>query len=152
MKADLSDFFSAVEDIKFKNCGGCLYFCYVFYKWLKQNDMDTSDFQIIQYSKYSDEVEANLEWINYEEGASSAYHFTWVYDGIEMDAEGELSYEPDVEHRVELGGLNTPYCDVVEAFCEDALINGSWNFMFDRNEAIKIVKKTLGINTKTVAL
>jgi hypothetical protein len=139
----LQVFFDAVKEIPYKNWGGCLFFCYVFFLWLKKNNYSTSSFAIIQYDCYDgDYIRHNEDFIKGEtDFARSSAHFTWKYDGGEYDACGTPTYK--TKEFAELKGLQTRYGSLVACFCENALINGSWNPDFNRNAAIDIVKKNL---------
>lgn len=45
----LEKFFNGCSGIDCKNAGGCLFFCYAFWKWAKKNGLDLSSFDIVQY-------------------------------------------------------------------------------------------------------
>lgn len=139
---NLCPFFDLIEDIPSKNAGGCLFFVYVFWLWLKHNDLPTESFAINQYDWHSGVCAAkNMEWIATKGSkaiAASSKHFTWTYEGEEYDADGE--YE-DPAPKTELAGLNTPHCNLVDRFCQSALGNGEWNTWFDRDGARKILKE-----------
>jgi hypothetical protein len=136
----LKVFFDAVEEIQCKNLGGCLFFCYVFFLWLKKNNYNTDSFGIIQYDSWGNQyLRHNEAYIRGERSyARSSAHFTWLYEGTEYDSEGIYKgYRP--KDFAELNGLQTKYGSLVVSFCESALINGNWNPDFQRNEAIDII-------------
>jgi hypothetical protein len=146
----VSEFLDAVETIEAKNCGGCLFFCYVFYLWLKKNNLPTETFFIRQYADAlnNDRLYKNMEYKAPGSHAYASNHFTWFYNGIEYDAEGKI-------HRLdEIKGRKYTYVDLkqiceynlVESFCKDALIKGSWNPRFNRRKAFQIVEENLGID------
>lgn len=158
----LADFFKGVQSIENKNRGGCLFFCYAFYKWLKQNNMPTDSFQIIQYDEENScRITNNILWVsskinnlpNHYSSPQSSSHFTWLYNGIEYDGYGEVR-ETSRHRRWErvdnevLYGLNNSglKINLVEEFCTKALNYSSWNDWFERNEAIEIISETLGID------
>ena len=155
-RVDISPFFDAIIDIPDKNRGGCLFFCYAFWKWLKQNGYSTETFQIEQYDDdYSTtNIENNLEWIE-NNGANnnpiSSHHFSWWYEGEQYDAEGAVDntiyghFDSEV-----LYGLNTSRCCLVEEFCQKALIYSGWNCTFDRSDAIETLKEVLDIDLSDV--
>jgi len=140
----LQVFFDAVKDIPKKNNGGCLFFCYIFFLWLKKNGYNTNSFSIIQYSAGWDKecIVQNDAFIRGEsDRATSSAHFTWLYNGAEYDAEGTPTYRTNTFS--ELKGLQTRYGSLVKCFCENALQNGSWNPQFNRNAAIDIIKQRM---------
>jgi len=138
-KRELKTFFDAVADIPYPNSGGCLFFCYVFWLWLKKKGYDRSSFTINQYDYNETVIKRNIAFIEKKQkNAGSSNHFTWSYNGQEYDAEGIPSYTPGHRHVFKLR--------CVKRFCENALINGSWNHMFDRNAAIKEVGTKLRIS------
>jgi hypothetical protein len=149
----LDSFFDGVAEIPKKNLGGCLYFCLAFWRWLKMHDMDTSSFQIVQYGE-GYQIEQNTCWIedpdNGEPGPS--YHFTWMYEGTEYDADGSDEIECTGGYNpVTLSGLNTPYSELVEEFCRNALLNSDWNNSFCRQDACEIIKDNLNIDMSDVS-
>lgn len=155
MPRKLKPFFDAISDIPFKNCGGCLFFCYVFWLWLKKNEIDTKSFEIIQYDCDSREaIQQNEAWISgAEKNASSSWHFTWLYNKKEYDAENPVGkrYSPrQHETSVVLDGLNTKYLSLVEQFCLSALNESAWNTWFDREKAIEIIEERLGLDLSKV--
>lgn len=142
----IQDFLDGIAGIPDKNSGGCLFFCYAFLLWLEKNGLPTDSFIITQYARHeeSHKIEHNMNYVN---GASpmSSSHFTCMYECIEFDAEGlprdiwRLSYKRQKLNQIAEYGLN-------EAFCIDALKKGKWNTDFNRKQAIKTVKKNLGID------
>ncbi len=139
----IAEFHQSIEDIPFKNMGGCLFFCYLFYKWLIKNNFDLRSFDIVQYSYGTYEIVTNQEFIkgNHDVTASS-YHFTWMYNGFEYDSCGELNKGTvEGKKRVVLEGLQTRYGSLVIEFCETALSQSSWNVRFNRYNAVKHVRK-----------
>ena len=157
---DVSDFFNQIKDIPKKNAGGCLFFCYAFYKWLKKNDFPTDSFQIVQYDTSGYRLGSNLAWINNarnnEDNAcypQASDHFTFVYDGVECDGNGLFNKARWSDCRVEvLHGLNIPSMsvDLVEEFCVQALMEGEWNSEFNRGAAIEEIKECLDIDLGNV--
>lgn len=145
--ATLDKFFDELVDIPDKNYGGCLFFCYVFWLWLLENNLPTESFQILQHDYSERSALHNLEWINGNRSinAGSSSHFTWMYEGVEYDAEGEYTRNDDYDEIVELAGLNTAHCNLVGEFCINALTYGEWNCDFDRRGAISIVEDRLGV-------
>jgi hypothetical protein len=139
MYANLDHFFRGVEDIPSKNSGGCLFFCYVFWLWLKDNDMPTESFAINQYdTQRMDALQHNLAWIESQNGKpTAAYHFTWNYEGGEYDADGEFDIDSmfDDVTPTELSGLVGPWGNLVDEFCMNALKFSGWNYMFNFEEA-----------------
>ena len=154
--SNLSPFFEAIADIPEKNRGGCLYFCWVFWLWLKEQGMSTETFQIKQTSGPwggQEPITHNLKWIDTQGNANfpprSSYHFTWLYEGKEYDAEGPHC-EPN---GVILSGLNSPVSEpMVDKFCIEALNKGSWNSYFDRDHAIDMVMVHPNLNLDTTAV
>ena len=137
---NVSPFFGKIENIPNKNLGGCLFFCYLFWLWLKENDLPTDSFSIFQYDfEDGDSINQNLDWIlgDTDEAGSSA-HFAWKYEGIEYDSDGIRpeggwnNYE-----ATELLGLNHETGSLVEEFCLNAMLYGGWNYTFDLPEALK---------------
>lgn len=146
---ELKVFFDGVRPIEYKNNGGCLFFCYAFYLWLKKNGYDTSVFSIVQYcDPWENTIPQNEAFVEGKNSqAASANHFTWIYNGTEYDADGIVSVTKGAppacwqHHKFdELLEKN-----LVEKFCINALHNGSWNEMFDRKSAMKAIKNTFGI-------
>lgn len=150
MNVDLTPFFEKVKNIRAKNRGGCLFFALLFWKWLKQQGHDTSSFEIVQYNYDKQEIEHNLKWIESLTGnACSSNHFTWLYDGVEYDAESPRGYIRGafLSERGVLHGLNMPgHTPLVDAFCEDALMNSEWNDEFDRSSAIRRIENLFDID------
>lgn len=146
---ELKVFFDGVRPIECKNQGGCLFFCYTFYLWLEKNGYDDSSYSIIQYcADWEDTIPQNEAFVKgAKKEAASANHFTWMYDGKEYDANGLLakSNDPlpcDWKHH-KFDELMKKH--FVEKFCINALHNGTWNEMFNRNSAMKTIKDTFGI-------
>lgn len=148
-KVDISPFFDAITDIPDKNRGGCLFFCYAFWKWLKKHGHETETFQISQYDENQRaDIDSNLEWINGNaDNPTSSYHFSWWYQDNHYDAEGAVddSIYSDLDSEV-LYGLNTSRCCLVEEFCREALLYSGWNDRFCRKLAIHTIKETLDID------
>lgn len=141
---DVNEFFDGISEIESKNHGGCLFFCYLFFLWLKKNNMPLKDFDIIQYHDFYDNIEHNLNWLYDKEGDPvSSYHFTWIYDGLEYDSDGEADDYSFIRYRECLELRDE---EEIELFCANALKFGDWNPMFDRNEAIENVHHKFGID------
>ena len=150
------DFFAGIEYIPDKNNGGCPFFCYVFWKWLKKHGLPTESFDIAQYDAYWDSgnAEHNLEWIEgkIDDDPRSSCHFTWLYGGIEYDGEGIVNHSMvNGNKRVVLSGLNTVVAPMVDKFCIEALNKAGWNNWFNRNDAIDTIANTLEIDMNEVA-
>lgn len=149
MNKNLKPFFKGIKEIPCKNNGGCLLFAYTFWKYLKKNNLPTESFDIVQYaSSYENAIEHNIKWINKDndiEHPMSSFHFTWLYEGIEYDGEGKVGDEYKSMKRKILHGLNG-MTNLVDEFCVQALNKSSWNSMFDRPSAIKIIEEKLGID------
>ena len=152
-QSELKGFFDAVEDIEFKNNGGCLFFCYVFFLWAQENCPEALEsFDIVQYeSDWSQAIGHNQRWLEgEEENAMSSYHFTWTYKDRELDSEGVVDYseyENCVSEHLELTGDST----AIEMFCLSALNECSdWNWSFNRKEAKEKLEKRLGIDLNNV--
>ena len=145
---DLDPFFNAIQDIRGKNAGGCLWFAYVFWLWLKDNNLPTDSFGIVQY-QYRGEgcIEHNQKWIDGKmEGRNcvSSSHFTWYYEGLEWDADGEFQDEGYRDEARELAGLNEPHGSLVDDFCKNALRYAGWNDWFDRDTARDTLQERFG--------
>ena len=142
---ELSEFFDSVADIPNKNRGGCLFFCYVFWLWLIDNDMPLDSFDIIQYDyTHRPKLGQNMEWLcNGNLSPTSSYHFTWIYNGIEYDADGELCCFDDDGLECEALCIEN---DQIKDFCQHAINFAPWNDEFDREEAIYIIKDRLGLS------
>ena len=139
----VAPFFKKLNNIHNKNAGGCLFFAYVFWLWLKRNDLPTESFEIVQYDYNGDCSRHNLRWIaGQKKHAISSAHFTWMYEGIEWDAAGEFNNRrSDCVRRV-LEGLNTRYASLVERFCKVALRDrDQWNVSFDRDSAVRKLRR-----------
>lgn len=157
MNPKLVPFFSGIKSIQYKNNGGCLFFCYVFWLWLKQNNMPVETFQIVQYAspREDNEAEHNQAWIENQgeyDNPKSSYHFTWYYDGTEYDSNG-LVNRANINNnatRIVLDGLNTEYLELVEKFCVSALLHGSWNMMFDRAMAVSMIQEEFDLELEHV--
>lgn len=147
----LIPFFEGVEDIPFKNDGGCLFFTYSFWLWVKENNYPTESFQIVQYDHEDKrKIKHNLQFINGDRGNPVAsYHFSWIYDEEEYDADGR-HVGSDYLSREILKGLNERYSPVVDEFCLKALNRGGWNSTFKRKSAIEIVESNLLIDLSGV--
>lgn len=150
----LDPFFDAIEPIRYKNNGGCLFFAYCFWKWLKENGHPTESFEIVQYD-WSDKlaIKRNLRFIEGSENVpSSSYHFTWLYtiDGEELEYDAEGVYYPGLNAREVLTGLNTKFVSLVDEFCIKALNESDWNSRFNREEAIEIVESSLLIDLSEI--
>jgi hypothetical protein len=152
-------FFDAIHDIEDKNRGGCLFFCYAFWKWLKKNGYPTDSFQIVQYDNDNERIMQNIKWIENNRGISqdfensgnplSSSHFSWLYQDVEYDGNGHISKTRWVGYaKKTLFGLNTPNLnvDLVEQFCVGALTKSFWNDDFDRKGAIDDLVYSLGVN------
>lgn len=136
---DLDPFFDKIRNIPRKNSGGCLFFGYVFWLWLKAHGLPTESFEIVQYDYDGQASRHNMKWIEgQKEQVVSSAHFTWMYEGIEYDADGEyVRRRHDVTPLV-LSGLNTQHGSLVEKFCKNALRDrDQWNETFDRDSAVR---------------
>lgn len=155
MNKNLKGFFEGIKDIEDKNAGGCLFFAHVFWRYLKKNNLPTNSFEIVQYSpSYKDAIEHNIKWINKDNDVKhpiSSFHFTWLYEYTEYDGEGEVGDRFFHLKRKVLYGLNG-MSNLVEEFCVQALNKSSWNSMFERNDAIEIIKYNLDIDMSDVQL
>lgn len=152
MKTDVQEFFDAIYPIKDKNSGGCLFFCYAFFLWLKKNKLPLNDFQIKQYSREEYKIENNKGYHNGNTPVSSA-HFTWIYDGKEYDSIGAAtrkSFTFDKLSFYKSDILDTVTHDIVESFCIDALSINQWNDAFERIPAVDHIRKTLGLELSHV--
>ncbi len=144
----LKHFFGTIKPIEYKNNGGCLFFCYVFWKYLKKHNLPYNTYQIVQYELGDSNTKRNIQFINGEvDTADSSRHFTWLYEGKEYDGNGETkagnsAYGTD-GNRTVLNGLQNDYENLVDKFCVNALTHGDWNSMFNRKQAIKRIEKTL---------
>lgn len=137
------EFFDAVADIDAKNNGGCLFFCYAFLLWAKQEGIDLSTFRIKQYAVF-DEIEHNTKFFNGEVGsAKSSWHFTWLINDVEYDGNGPTPPVHIKKFHIFSGDINK-----LENFCINALENGSWNHDFCRVHAIDVIRDNLNINIK----
>jgi hypothetical protein len=149
---DVSPFFDAIYDIENKNRGGCLFFCYAFWKWLKKNGHSTESFQIVQYDYDKTPIMQNIQWINTNKGNPvSSNHFAWIYQGVEYDSEGIIKHKKNYLREI-LYGLNSPKLnvDLVEQFCVKALTKSCWNDEFDRKGVIDDLVYSLGVNLYNV--
>lgn len=143
INTDLQAFFDGIKDIEGKNFGGCLFFCYLFFLWLEKNKMPTRSFKIVQHD-YDDKyyINRNIDFIRGDrDKAVSSWHFSWIYKGIEYDSEGT---DPMTHFSRKVLALSNK--GIIRSFCKSALIFGSWNSTFDRQEAIEHVIKTLDID------
>lgn len=151
---DVKEFFNKICDIDDKNAGGCLFFCYLFFCWLRKNNYPTDSFEIIQMSSMfeEDRIQENIEFINKQrESAVSSAHFAWRYNGEEYDSEGVLNHirwERYTKATLPLFGD----ANAIVALCENALTNGRWNSCFDRNATIPIVTERFGIDLSHLKL
>lgn len=145
---DVKEFFDKISDIGDKNAGGCLFFCYLFFCWLRKNDYPTDSFEIIQMSSDFEQnrIQENIEFINKQrDSAVASAHFAWRYNGEEYDSEGKLNH---VRWTYYTKATLPLFGDVnaIVALCENALINGRWNTWFDRNATIPIITERFGID------
>lgn len=149
MNPKLKEFFDSIAHIQNKNAGGCLFFCYVFWLWLKKKGLPTESFQIMQYgySKNDSSLIRNIEWTRGNNNRpGSGAHFTWLYQGTEYDGTGVINTDRWAHYyRRRLPYLNTKRIKKVEEFCQNALSNGSWNRRFNRAKAKLWIKWKLGI-------
>lgn len=137
-----------IDDFKIipnKNNGGCLFFCYVFWLWINKFNHPKDDFKIIQYDYSAKKIEYNVKWLKGESDSHplASYHFTWIFQGVEYDAEGfvkQSSYES--KHR-EILDIDF---NLIEKFFVDALNNNDWNDSFDRVQAISYIKHLYDID------
>lgn len=145
---DVKEFFDKICDISDKNAGGCLFFCYLFFCWLRKNNYPTDSFEIIQITlPYEEErIQQNIDFINKErDSAVSSAHFAWRYNGKEYDSEGLLNctrWDSYPKATLPLFG-NT---EAIISLCENALMNSRWNTWFDRNATIPIITERFGID------
>ena len=140
------EFIDKLAPIGNKNNGGCLFMCLLFYRWLKKEGLPTESFIIKQYD-YDDmeKINHNISWIEGNtDYPSASYHFTWIYEGEEMDSV-MFGGSGKTSTGVELDGLNNIFADVVEDFCIEALNNASWNEKFCRGDAINFIEEEFGI-------
>lgn len=140
---DLQPFFDGIKDIRCKNYGGCLFFCYLFFLWLEKNKMSTRSFKIIQHD-YNDKynINRNMDFINGKRDRPvSSWHFSWSYKGVEYDSDGTEPMSHYSRKTLALGNKG-----IIKSFCKSALMFGCWNSNFDRKEAIEHVIKTLDID------
>lgn len=150
-RVDVEEFFTAIEDIEFKNHGGCLLFCYTFWLWLKSQGHETDTFAIFQHSYRDVEIEHNRNWIANKTGTPvSAFHFTWEYQGTRYDGTGEYDVDAHVD-GVKLDLIQSDV-DLTEEFCEKSLNDvWQWNDTFDRSYAAGVILNNLGICLDHVA-
>lgn len=153
MDKEIQRFFDGIEEIEDKNCGGCLFFCYAFYRFLIENNMETDTFQIKQYNYEKWNIEHNLEWIegNNDDDPVSSNHFTFLYKENEYDGEGLVKKNTFSHYRNSeiLYGLNG-VINIVEHFCKECLIKSGWNDIFDREYAIEKIKENLDLDLSDV--
>lgn len=135
---NLEKFFSGIENIPFKNDGGCLFFCYAFKRYMEIRE-DISSFRIIQYDWLGSRLQHNLSWP--KNTAISSYHFTWLWHGVEYDADG-FYYGEGITFR---DTLPIPH-DKINEFCEEALTESEWNKTFNRMKAIHHIRYTLNLD------
>lgn len=147
-KVEIQGFLDSIKEISYKNEGGCLFFCYAFWLWLKKNKFNTLSFGIIQHEIWgSSSTKQNEKFIKGETDiATSSSHFVWTYNGIQYDAESVDPSSFNGATVTELKGLQNRYGSLVKEFCENSLKHGCWNPMFNRKEAVKIVRKNLKLN------
>jgi hypothetical protein len=146
-------FFAGISPLYYKNNGGCLFFTYAFWLWIKKNALSTKSFQIVQYDYYYKyDLTKNLNWIDdsvknncplTKEHPSSANHFAWEFQRKEYDSEGPRC--KDSSTRTVLKGLNGHMC-LVDAFCIGSLAHSSWNRRFRREDAISHCEVSLGLD------
>jgi hypothetical protein len=138
-------FFNTIDLLTSPNRGGCLMIAYTFYLYLIKNNLPTDTFRIKQYQNNhgDDDIDHNIKFINgLTDSAVSSAHYTWLYNGVEMDG--------TIRKHKELAVVTDTYIILpikdFTLFCENALINGNWNWIFNRDESIKIIKEHLDID------
>ena len=137
----LDEFFDGVNEIPYKNNGGCLFFCYVFLLWATKKEIDLTTFRIVQYElSGTSNIKNNQKFF---EGlttkANSSTHFTWIFENTEYDGYGK---SPKQYYN---NWVFNQSPETLEKFCINALVHGTWNNQFDRDEAINIVEENLGL-------
>lgn len=151
---NIQEFFDNIKDIKDKNAGGCLFFCYLFFCWLRKNNYPTDSFEIIQIALpyEEDRIQKNIEFINKQrDSAVSSAHFAWRYNNEEYDSEGVLNHVRwDSYPKATLPLFGDT--EAIISLCENALINGWWNPWFDRNATIQIIAERFGIDFSHLGL
>lgn len=151
---NVQEFFDKIKDINDKNAGGCLFFCYLFFCWLRKNNYPTDSFEIVQIALpyEEDRIQQNIEFINKQrDSAVSSAHFAWRYNNEEYDSDGVLNHVRwDSYPKATLPLFGDT--EAIISLCENALMNGRWNTWFKRNAAIQIISERFGIDFSHLGL
>ena len=144
-----TDFFDKINHFENKSFGGCLFFAYVFWLWLKKNNMPRDNFHIFQLSHYDEKLQKNMKFLSTGNGDITAdYHFLWEYDGklFDCDCNG-VALEPysPVNMSIKKVSDGCSECNI-NKFLITAIKTGNWNESFKIEKAKNKLKKSLGIS------
>lgn len=149
----LDRFFDGVADIPDKNRGGCLFFCYAFWKWCKINNIPTDTYDVIQWeaSYEHGKIEQNLQFLHHGmNDLDSSAHFAWTFDGELYDGYGLTTYESNTRPGDNYENITNGNHDRIEEFFIRALNEDIWNTTFLRNIAIRNIKDRLDLDLHEV--
>ncbi len=147
---EITEFFTAIEEIDHKNRGGCLLFCYAFFLWLKSRGHDLHDFTIYHVAgNWGYLINTNIDFLDGRQTEpTSGWHFVWKYNGEIFDSCGRyfLSYDdvnlfPENKAFSHFGTRET----AIANFCIAALNKHEWNTRFHRPQGMDIAESNLMI-------
>lgn len=151
---EMWEFFTSIEGIPNKGKGGCLFFCFAFFRWLQKHGFDTNDFTILQIDSFWHQSKSNnVAFIQTGEGQpEAAWHFVWkycdeLYDGNSFDNDPDTNgYTPvDLFPLLNSPGFFETRDQAIEQFCIRALNHDSWNTMFSRGYAKDVMRHNLDL-------
>lgn len=137
------ELFSYISSVDCINSGGCLFAAFGVYQVLKKEGLNSSDVVIVQLNNDNFLIDWNSSFIEgHLDKAKSSNHFVLSVDGGETFLGTEGVYSRNGTDKYELIIPNNK----IEKFCENALVNGSWNKRFKRTEGVREINFMLGTN------
>lgn len=138
------ELFSYISGVNNINSGGCLFAAFAVYNVLKKEGLNSSDVVIVQLHSDSDLINWNQDFINgYGTKAYSSNHFVLSVDNGKTFIGTEGIYRRrEVLDKYDFIIPNHK----IDKFCENALVNGSWNKRFKRTKGVREINFMLGTN------
>ncbi len=147
-------FFNKIKHIQNKAKGGCLFFAYAFWLWLKKNKLSRENFHVVQVNNsiYAKErINDNTIYLSCGQGKTHPdYHFMWMYNDLLYDCncDGNPIVSYNLPHNHDIHTIYAASDFILENFFINALKSDEWNSVFDRDSAEEELRKTLKISFK----
>lgn len=149
----IEKFFEEISDIPDKNRGGCLFFCYSFWKYCKKNGAPLDTFDVFQWEAHHEngKISTNLEFLHCSgDDVDSSAHFAWTFEGKLYDGNGETTFEKTTWNNDTYENITRGNHEKLEEFFLLSLNADLWNPTFRRNSAINILKERLELDLEEV--